>query len=698
MKLGNETVVNTNVSSVSGHFTIGDVAAVKSVLAKQIYKNPIQTLVQEYLSNARDALRAANNPQGKIEVRLPTDSKANWSVRDFGIGMDEKTVAEVFTSYGVSTKRGDNTQTGGLGIGSKSAFAYADTFVVRAFKDGVRRDFIMATQTAESPAGAFTKVFEEKTGEPDGVEIEIPVSAKDFSAFESATYRAIEFWEHRPKIVSVGVSGYEFDFKAPEVVTASALVFKEHKGTGVFLVIDGIRYPCPEEFYDRYANEVDRTSLEKCIALAKGTVALKFNTGDLVPAGSREAIQDTQGNRKAVEEKAVAAFAELHAFISATLACETIETLFVNSRKVDYLFKHSFVNTCEVSGEVFSYDNSRGALEFGKGVEIRVASNRAKRGRSGKLRMVQGSEVSRRTVTDPEGNAVGIRVREGDVVVYVDEAITSVDIIRKVEQNLKGEVFILVSSETEKNKADILATALDAHRTSTMELQKPARAARASGTVAVMVGLSERKSVSFASFSKCVYVLSNDKLAMQSLFKNDSLLRFVKKQGYDPVGLSSRAVAQLGKEGVTLVSLQEFIDKAAVTVGAGTKAAVVASHVTSLLNDFHYAGNNASVLGFLEKNMAVLNDRFAIALRELQDINAFYERRSGLRDFVPESIAARILAADTGEADKVSKIIERVATFFERIPMLQVVTVARAEGDIAEHLIEYVNHKTGVSV
>lgn len=48
---------------------------------------------------------------------------------DYGCGLSQRRVQDVFTTFGASTKRDNNYEIGGFGLGAKSPLAYADTFM-----------------------------------------------------------------------------------------------------------------------------------------------------------------------------------------------------------------------------------------------------------------------------------------------------------------------------------------------------------------------------------------------------------------------------------------------------------------------------------------------------------------------------------------------------------------------------------------
>jgi hypothetical protein len=698
MKYGSKSSMQTNSTNLSGQFTIGDMAAVKRILAGHMYSFPIQTLVQEYLSNARDALRAAGNPSDKIVVNLPKRTDLRWSVRDYGIGMDEETVSKVFTSYGVSTKRGDNAQTGGFGVGSKSAFAYTSTFIVKAFKDGIRREFIMATETADSPAGGFLKTVEESTTEPNGVEISIPVDAKDIDAFIAATKRAIEFWENKPEVIGAPVT-----FVTPAVVTEHSEIFTEKRGRSIFFIIDGIPYACPDEMYSVLSAYGSSSEFEKLHDIVNGSVGLRFSTGELIPASSREAILDSKENREAIEKKAGIVFKEIMLYIEKTLESHSIEDLFKNSKKIESTFSHSFNNQVTVGGETFSYDN-RGVFIFGKGINVKVLSRPHKRGyrgsTSGELRVDTSYDASR-AVKYSENEAIGINATTKDFkFISVDEIISNADIIRKLNQNFPTTArFILISSESNKNKLDMLAAAFDAVCTSALEFTKPERAKRATGLVSFMTSMSERgnSSIEALKISKYVYVNTDDKTQMAALFKNLNLDGFIRSTGYLPRGFSLRTVKQLTEAGVELVKLDDFLSTAVSVVSERTKRSIAFRHVEGILSAFLRA--NHPLISFIKQNAAHVDQRLVNAVLNFEDRrkNNDDTRRASDIDwsYVPEGVTKKILEEYASKMELDINSVNCLSLFTEKMPLLKMMgsTLTVCDPNQKADLLDYINQK-----
>lgn len=193
-KLVYSTVVGESIP-----FVIGDSSVIIDIIRKKIYSYPLRTMVQEYLSNARDSQMEAGNDPSEIEVFLPTTLKPEFSIRDYGVGMSDERVREVFVQYGISTKRKSNSQLGYFGIGSKSGWAYTDSFIVESFYDGIHRAYI--ADIGDNKEGRLLLHSEKPTDERNGVLIKIPVNPNDIYQFMSAYVRTTCFWEKKPKLL-----------------------------------------------------------------------------------------------------------------------------------------------------------------------------------------------------------------------------------------------------------------------------------------------------------------------------------------------------------------------------------------------------------------------------------------------------------------------------------------------------------------
>lgn len=149
-----------------------DLAHLMGVLS-DIYSDPTAAVVREYTVNAIDSHVEAGQPR-PVEIRLPNAFSSNLVIQDFGVGMNAQDIRKVYSKYGKSTKRTSNLQSGMLGIGAKSAFAYSNGFLVTGIKDGVKTH--VSVNRARNGGGVMTIINESETTDGNGVTISIPVS------------------------------------------------------------------------------------------------------------------------------------------------------------------------------------------------------------------------------------------------------------------------------------------------------------------------------------------------------------------------------------------------------------------------------------------------------------------------------------------------------------------------------------------
>jgi len=192
---------------VEASYTIEDSAKIFSILRSNIYSDKILAVIREYSTNGWDGHVLAGTPDRKLLVTLPTSLSPVFKVRDFGVGLSEESVMHIYTSYGTSTKDKSNDFNGTFGLGSKSAFAYGNTFGITSYFNGVKT--LYTAYLDETNIGKIRREYSEPTTEENGVEIEIVVKNSDIRAFNDT---ASNFYKHfMPCPDFVGGDGYVVD-------------------------------------------------------------------------------------------------------------------------------------------------------------------------------------------------------------------------------------------------------------------------------------------------------------------------------------------------------------------------------------------------------------------------------------------------------------------------------------------------------
>jgi len=286
-------VAKSNIKTKSKKFGIADNGVIIDILRNRLYENKVQTSVQEYICNARDAQREVKKPEHDFIVTCPSASNPNFKVRDFGPGVSPSRIENVFILYGASTKRSSNKQTGGFGIGAKSAWSYTDSFLIITFIDGKKRTYV--AQIGSDQIGSLDLISTGKTTEKNGTEIQFAINRSDIGEFRDAILRAIQFWPKRPKIVGnehCNLIELNIDLKHKNLGILNTML-PDYVGLECdnnALIIDGIPYP------------ISSTMLEKCEALKKLTnilrnnVCLYIKNGVVEISASREKIENNAKN------------------------------------------------------------------------------------------------------------------------------------------------------------------------------------------------------------------------------------------------------------------------------------------------------------------------------------------------------------------------------------------------------------------
>lgn len=278
------TKAETNSEFTRQQFGIADMNIVMSLLSK-LYSKPIQTLVQEYICNGRDATREAKTKR-PLEITLPTRFVPTFSVRDYGCGLDPERIKTVFLLYGASTKRDSNSQTGGFGIGAKSAWAYTDSFTIISYVNGTKRTYVAHKSGG---GGNLDLVNTEATKEGNGTEIQIAVKPNDIQSFRQACQRAVIFWKASETPVLKGIAADEieklsnsFSFDDSFTLYPSLPVSVSEYGCRLILNIDGIPYTIN--------NNVRDGGLYKLTQKVKGTIVANLSNGVVNIAPNREEL------------------------------------------------------------------------------------------------------------------------------------------------------------------------------------------------------------------------------------------------------------------------------------------------------------------------------------------------------------------------------------------------------------------------
>jgi hypothetical protein len=279
------------------------VSHIATILQDTLYTDKILAPIREYSTNAMDAHVEAGKPNEPILVKLPNRFNPVFAVRDFGFGMDDHRVWQVFCNYGSSTKRETNEQVGMLGIGSKSAFAYPNckSFTVISFQKGMKKSFVC--HKGGCSEGELVQLAEEPTTEPDGLEIQIPVSINDINEFVSRANKFFAHWEVMPRFEGAQITIQ----KAERIFSGKDWYITENDGYsrgGIHVLMGNISYAVGNTNTLRISDQnLPLGENDAYRRLFESNLVIKMPIGTVDIAANRESLQMTDKTITAIWEK-----------------------------------------------------------------------------------------------------------------------------------------------------------------------------------------------------------------------------------------------------------------------------------------------------------------------------------------------------------------------------------------------------------
>jgi hypothetical protein len=250
------------------------------------YKNSIGAVVREYVSNSFDA-------HAEIGVELPVHVKIEkeesgwfWSTEDFGVGLSEERVRDVFSHYLKSTKENTNDMIGAFGIGSKSGLSYTDVVYIRTRYDGVEYEYLLR-RGETTPR--IDKLFSQPTTERNGTRIKIQIRYEstydnDIDRFQEECEKQLAYFDN----VYFDVSGIANDYKIYKGKTFIARS-DDAPFSGLHLCLGKVAYP------------IDWANLP--ISMIPLDFALHFEIGELDIIQTREDVKYSPKTKKAILDK-----------------------------------------------------------------------------------------------------------------------------------------------------------------------------------------------------------------------------------------------------------------------------------------------------------------------------------------------------------------------------------------------------------
>jgi len=264
-------------------FRVSDDPMLMSMLSTGFYQNPIKTMTQEILFNAWDAHHMGNCIDRPIEIYISEGS--GLIIRDFGPGIPEDAMNDIYCVYGSSTKRKDNRQTGGFGLGSKSPYAYTDSFTVTSMNQGKKSIYLMVRVSEKTGKPAMTKIMESPTDET-GLMVTIPLKNEyDLALIKRHLPSILKFSGIKAILTGEGIDApILFDDKTPEPGEVIFVPNNSITSHPIKAIYGGVKYDI--ESFDEFAS--DYKFLE--LFTEHQIILIGFPPNSLTPLPNREGL------------------------------------------------------------------------------------------------------------------------------------------------------------------------------------------------------------------------------------------------------------------------------------------------------------------------------------------------------------------------------------------------------------------------
>ena len=301
MKLENtEIELHTRGLGTKHQYSVAQNAKIMKMLADGLYSDKVLAPVRELSTNARDGHVVNGNDDVPFDVYLPTKSNLEFRIRDYGCGMGYEQLTEMYTKYGESDKNESNDMNGCMGIGSKSPFAYSESFTTTSYFHGKKYVCVNSKDEDGIPVLQFMAEGED-TDEPNGIEVSFAVRAEDIFKFEEAAKKVYRYFPVRPNIKrgDIQISTREYMYESSN--------WRIYKDSNESMAIMGwLAYPIEKKHFSK--NSADKYSYGYYddtpeVQLLNLGIEMDFEIGEIEMDIAREALQYTKRSSNMIKDR-----------------------------------------------------------------------------------------------------------------------------------------------------------------------------------------------------------------------------------------------------------------------------------------------------------------------------------------------------------------------------------------------------------
>lgn len=289
--------VQSNAVSID----IKNIGFITQLLSTNLYSRPIDSFLREIVSNAWDShVEAGNKEPILLEIGTDTENRHFCRIQDFGVGLSPERFNDIYRNIGSSTKRADNTQIGGFGIGRFSALAYSGSVYLTSNYNGVKYKYLMYK---DGNLIKIDELFNSPTEDANGLEVMVYIKDGDIDAFKRAIKSQLIYFEnlylsfdrYKPEYTykddSLNFAKNFNNLKIKKYINFSVNNFESNNGPT--LCLGKIQYPLNKSALLNTKFKFDENY----------PIAINFEIGDLEVTPNREQILYTKQNVKKIEDK-----------------------------------------------------------------------------------------------------------------------------------------------------------------------------------------------------------------------------------------------------------------------------------------------------------------------------------------------------------------------------------------------------------
>ena len=294
MKLSTNTTNYSTTINKSADFGIqdSDLSHIMGILRSQIYSDKLLAVIREYSTNAVDANTEAGITD-PISIVLPTLEDPVLSFRDFGHGLSDEEVCNLYVKYGASTKRSSNDYTGCLGIGCKAGFAYGDSFQVISYTKSHITTWL--ARIDESQRGTISMLNKQpNTNRATGTDVRVTIRKSDIDSCVTKAKEFFKYWKVQPhcniELDKLNIIESTDDWALQADKNGHYQYARNYGGAN--LVMGNIRYPIDH-------NQLNINN-DAALLAQSNSVIIYAPLGAVDIAANRESLEYTDRTRNAI--------------------------------------------------------------------------------------------------------------------------------------------------------------------------------------------------------------------------------------------------------------------------------------------------------------------------------------------------------------------------------------------------------------